>query len=80
MREQERSWIRRGQLMKGLTAAFFFFTPSLAAFITFSLYWAQGHSLDLSKVFAVVSLLQVLRCVRTAPTSLFNFSESTFAA
>lgn len=62
-RELERASLAWAGLMRALTLAIFFFAPSLAAFATFVCVWAQGTALELSTVFAAMSILQVLRYV-----------------
>ena len=61
-RELERASLAWAGLMRSLTLAIFFFAPNLSAFATFVCVWAQGRPLELSTVFAVMSILQVLRC------------------
>ena len=62
-RRLERASLARAALMRALGLATFFCASPLAAFATFFMVWARGGILHLSTVFAVMSVLQVIRCV-----------------
>lgn len=63
LREEECEIIEKSMFYRAINQALYFFVPPLAGFAAFSVHWAMGHELTISKVFSVISLLQTLRNV-----------------
>jgi ATP-binding cassette subfamily C (CFTR/MRP) protein 4 len=60
-RIKEMSSIRKAQHLRSVNLALYYFTPPVAAFATFSVYWATGGELRLPTVFSTTALLLQLR-------------------
>lgn len=56
----EVKYISKSQSLRALNQGIMFSTPSIVAFTTFGVYWGNGGVFSISKVFATLSLLQVL--------------------
>eukprot|EP01034_Spumella_vulgaris_P035073 gene35073-43244_t len=61
LRAVETKNIAASQFLKAVNQAIMFSTSTVAAFATFAVYWGNGGTLTIPKVFATLSLLQVLR-------------------
>ena len=57
----EVKYISKSQSLRALNQGIMFSTPSIVAFATFGVYWGNGGVFTIAKVFATLSLLQVLR-------------------
>lgn len=60
-RKKEIRSIFSSQLLRSLNQGLTYSIPPIASLVTFSVYWATGNDLDIAKVFATISLLQVLK-------------------
>ncbi len=61
LRAVETKNIASSQFLKAVNQGVMFSTSTVAAFATFAVYWGNGGTLTIPKVFATLSLLQVLR-------------------
>jgi ABC-type multidrug transport system fused ATPase/permease subunit len=61
LRATETQNIAASQFLKAVNQGIMFSIPTVAAFATFAVYWGNGGILSIPKVFATLSLLQVLR-------------------
>ena len=79
LRKLELGHISRSQTLKSFNFGLYFFSPSLANFATFVVFWATGGVLTLPIVFSTISLLQQLRTTmgRQWTRGIETYSEAT---
>jgi ATP-binding cassette subfamily C (CFTR/MRP) protein 4 len=75
-------YIAQSQILRSINLGLYFFTPSVANFATFVVYWATGGYLSLPLVFSTISLLQQIRTTmgRQWTRSIETGSEAFSAA
>jgi ABC-type multidrug transport system fused ATPase/permease subunit len=61
LRRSETSAIKKSQWVRSANQGLIYCTPGIVSFITFVVYWRLGGVLTIPKVFATMSLLQVMR-------------------
>lgn len=61
LRQKEIYLISRSQVLRAINQGLMYCTPAIVALVTFGVYWGAGGEMTVPKVFATISLLQVLR-------------------
>lgn len=59
LREKEKGFLTRMALIRGSNQALVLFIQPLAAFVTFTVAWAQGETLDVTTAFYALVLLGI---------------------
>lgn len=67
LRDQEESFLSKMAFVRGCNISLESYIGLMAAFVTFSIVWAQGHSLKMTEVFYVLVLLGLPQFTMAAP-------------